>query len=609
MALDPSIALSGRPAPIMSPGEQISLQQMSQQMQREQAAVERQKALQGAMKQPGMFNPETGAPTAKAVQTAYEYGDTQTAHHLLTASMTALRDVGMTNRANTLHATQMETARIKQKAALDKRIAAMTPEQYQTYTKTQTVGAEIDTEALAAVDAAKAAGNGDVGEVFQKARLEAFHKREASGALKAAGWSDEMILQAEQHITSETDPEVARERLKTRQQERDPARDPGDGWQADPKNVGSFIQTGSIADAPAGTANPSAAVELNPKLIPKGWTENPWLPGRIMPMPEGPYDPSARGGKGSKTQLGKIHDDFRDGKINAEEASALANGVLSKLGKGGQATPAGGVALNAVGLAVATEMTRKGLKLPGGYSSKGQGRGNAILNELGKDPRGPEAVVADMIKGTTQTSTAKAFATGKQGQNATAINTAIGHLGTVDELAAALGNKDVRVLNAVINRIATETGNPNVNNYEVAVDAVGHELMRVFRQVGASEGETKAWEEKFKSSNSPAQMRGAIKTAAELLQSRIDALNDEYDRAMGTHGGFPNMLSPKSAKVIKRLGGHVSSGADSGLKGKPPPPSSSAPGAAAAGPATPAGPVRETPNSKVPKVLKWDELK
>ncbi len=77
--------------------------------------------------------------------------------------------------------------------------------------------------------------------------------------------------------------------------------------------------------------------------------------------------------------------------------------------------------------------------------------------------------------------------------------------------------------------------------------------MRVFRQVNASESETKEWEERFKSSSSPQQLKGAIKTGVELLKGRIDALDDQWKRGMNTETGFPNLVSPKSQAVLKRM--------------------------------------------------------
>jgi hypothetical protein len=161
----------------------------------------------------------------------------------------------------------------------------------------------------------------------------------------------------------------------------------------------------------------------------------------------------------------------------------------------------------------------------------------------------------DATNAAARSGTRKDFTSGQAARNVTAINTAIGHLGTLDQLGDALKNNDPRLLNAVVNRIATESGRPEVNNFEIARDAVGHELMRVFRQVGASKEESDAFQAKFKSANSPDQLKGAVKTAAELLQSRIEALDDQWKRGMNTDQGYPNLLSPKSQQVMAKVSG------------------------------------------------------
>ena len=97
-------------------------------------------------------------------------------------------------------------------------------------------------------------------------------------------------------------------------------------------------------------------------------------------------------------------------------------------------------------------------------------------------------------------------------------------------------------------------GKEAASNFSLAQTAVGDEMMRVFRQVGASEREAEDWRSKFNKSNSPEQMKGALRTAAELLTGRIDALNDTYDRGMGTTGGFPKMLSDKSKAAMASFG-------------------------------------------------------
>lgn len=155
------------------------------------------------------------------------------------------------------------------------------------------------------------------------------------------------------------------------------------------------------------------------------------------------------------------------------------------------------------------------------------------------------------------------FTTGKTAQNVTAMNTVIAHMGTVSELTDALKNNNVQRANALVNRLRTELGKPEINNAQIAIQAMGNELMRVFRQVQASEQETKDWEAKFNAAKgSPTQLKDALKVAGNLLKGRIEAVQDQWDRGVQNdqraEAGLPKLqfplLSEKSKQALSRIG-------------------------------------------------------
>ena len=145
------------------------------------------------------------------------------------------------------------------------------------------------------------------------------------------------------------------------------------------------------------------------------------------------------------------------------------------------------------------------------------------------------------------------FTSGPTARNITALNTAIGHLGTVFDLGKALQSGDVRAANKAMQSVATAFGDPRINNFNIARDAVANELTRVFRQVGMSEQETQQWASTIQAANSPQQLTGAVQTVVNLLHSRIDALNDQWNRGMSTDKGFPGIVSKKSQSVLDRV--------------------------------------------------------
>lgn len=153
--------------------------------------------------------------------------------------------------------------------------------------------------------------------------------------------------------------------------------------------------------------------------------------------------------------------------------------------------------------------------------------------------------------------TRKDFTAGVAARNVTAINTAIGHLGTMQELGDKLANGDLRAWNQMANSLGVQLGKDQATNFEVVQGAVADELARVFRQVGASQQETEGWRAKFASKGSPTQIKGAIATASDLLGSRIESLDDQWKRGMGTDKGYPKLLSDKSKETFKKIGGNL----------------------------------------------------
>jgi hypothetical protein len=143
---------------------------------------------------------------------------------------------------------------------------------------------------------------------------------------------------------------------------------------------------------------------------------------------------------------------------------------------------------------------------------------------------------------------------GVAGKNITFIGTAVGHMGTLKELSDAMKNNDTQLINHIVNATATQLGDPRINNVSVAASALGSEMMKIFRQVGASEKEQKDWADKYGTMSSPAQMEGALETSAHLMSSRVNELDWQWQRGMDTKEHYPKMFSPQAIEVLNKLG-------------------------------------------------------
>jgi hypothetical protein len=81
--------------------------------------------------------------------------------------------------------------------------------------------------------------------------------------------------------------------------------------------------------------------------------------------------------------------------------------------------------------------------------------------------------------------------------------------------------------------------------------------MRVFRQVNASEVETKDWISKFPLKGSPAQIQEALGVGAKLLDGRVNALNNRWNNGMDVETGYPKIMSPQARQALDQLTGKV----------------------------------------------------
>jgi hypothetical protein len=208
--------------------------------------------------------------------------------------------------------------------------------------------------------------------------------------------------------------------------------------------------------------------------------------------------------------------------------------------------------------------------LPAGYANmlRGMIAGKIAISPQLQSRPGGQKILADLTRaepgfeGTdfqARAATAKDFAAGKSAQNATSLNTVIGHLGSLHQNAAALKNVGgLSVLtqpwNYVANQIESLSGKTPITQFYLTRNAVADELSRAFKGANLSDTEVKAWKETVNAAMSPEQLQGAVEQAIDLLNSRIGALQDQYRRGFGKeHQG---LLEPKSKATLAFIQSH-----------------------------------------------------
>jgi hypothetical protein len=158
--------------------------------------------------------------------------------------------------------------------------------------------------------------------------------------------------------------------------------------------------------------------------------------------------------------------------------------------------------------------------------------------------------------------TKKDFASGKSAQAVTALNTALGHAGVVDEAMTALNNGSIPGINWFENKALSAFGSARPTNAKMAVDALASEARKVFAgSAGGNLSELQEWQKNFPIDGSLDQQKGAMKQFTNLLDSRLEALSDQYNRGMGRTDDPINLLQPHAREVYERLTGREPSNA------------------------------------------------
>ena len=149
------------------------------------------------------------------------------------------------------------------------------------------------------------------------------------------------------------------------------------------------------------------------------------------------------------------------------------------------------------------------------------------------------------------------FTKGKGADNLTAFNTAIGHLGSLDKSIDNLNNSGFPAWNKYIANPIAEQFDPKyqkgLKEFQTARTAVADELTRAFRGSGGNVHDIIQWENAINAADSPVALKAAVRAAAELLNSRISSIGDEYNRGMGTTKDPLELLNPKAAAAFQRM--------------------------------------------------------
>lgn len=158
----------------------------------------------------------------------------------------------------------------------------------------------------------------------------------------------------------------------------------------------------------------------------------------------------------------------------------------------------------------------------------------------------------------TDKAVTKYFTSGAGAQNITNFNTASDHLKLLQQAGDALQNGDVQKFNSLANSFAAATGSPAPSNFEAVKAAVSGELAKTFKGAGATDQEIGQINTTINQAQSPEQIQGAIGYYTKLMDSKLQALQGQYQSGKS---GKPNFVGPKT----QQLRDSISSGSSKGI--------------------------------------------
>jgi hypothetical protein len=147
------------------------------------------------------------------------------------------------------------------------------------------------------------------------------------------------------------------------------------------------------------------------------------------------------------------------------------------------------------------------------------------------------------------------FTSGDAAKNLTAFNTAIEHAKQLQSAADALQNGDSVGLNKIGNTLGYQFGSDKTTNFNVIKNALTGEISKVFKGGQATDAEIKAVQDPFNAANSPAQLKGAINNAVALMNSKRDALQQQYQSGTQGKPNFGGTANPEKKDFFSGFGG------------------------------------------------------
>jgi hypothetical protein len=154
----------------------------------------------------------------------------------------------------------------------------------------------------------------------------------------------------------------------------------------------------------------------------------------------------------------------------------------------------------------------------------------------------------------------KEFTTGGVSKQLDKMNTALGHLGVLDQAAEALNNSNLPLLNSLANKIGAATGSDKATVFKTIVHRLGPEIEGAYVGGAGTGGERGKTEADFDPSLGYKQIKSNIAVSANLFRSKIGTEEYRWKQAFKDKP-MPFGLTPEAEHTMQRVTGSDSNGA------------------------------------------------
>lgn len=182
--------------------------------------------------------------------------------------------------------------------------------------------------------------------------------------------------------------------------------------------------------------------------------------------------------------------------------------------------------------------------------------GMALLNPRNQRILGRVMEINPQYDSTTVDAKKKAardFTSGSQGNAMRSFAVAGQHLDQLGELADAMNNGNLQLVNKIANTYSQQTGSPAVTNFDAAKDVVSKEVVKAIVAGGGGVAEREELSKLMANAKSPAQLKGVIQQYRSLMAAQHDALLQQRRAAGLPDSTLPNYTdangSPAGAGV------------------------------------------------------------